>query len=531
MNRLVKLVISDATTTYLLAALLTFWAYYAVVAKLLAPLSFDEIYMAHLLWMMSQGMRPYVDFDTIHLPLFFALLQPFSSATMKDGGLDILIALKFLFALTIPLYVVLALRAVQEVDWEALGRLRAVLLTCSIALMYFALGRVTEIRPDLVALVCVNTAWFLLLRASRPSLRRRRMMLMIGASLVAVIALAFSARAGVVAIGLVAAMLYLLYAAKDRRTFIVLVVLGALIAASLFAYYVFNSDYVDLVIGSAFGTSRELTPTVPFPVRFTHPPRTMIVLTMVIAFAATVRLWRRRREALDATVLIAIATQFALIVVDPSPFEYVYGYAIVPVLVAWTRLPASLSGSGVRFSRAVAPLALATITAPLAFASIAYLVVKGHQPPVGSLLRTALDSGITPAKVAAIPTEKLVPLLYTDPPHHLFAQLAIREEICRRIRGPVLAATPSHPICVSDSSRRWHHLLWPPLMDGGGPTPPVESTAALFARSPTLVIWQIHILSNRTPPIWMRRDLSACYRFYGGFAMRAARCPVSAPTK
>ena len=48
----------------------------------------------------------------------------------------------------------------------------------------------------------------------------------------------------------------------------------------------------------------------------------------------------------------------------------------------------------------------------------------------------------------------------------LWNQLALLTEICRWVRGPVLAKFYAHPICLPDSRHDWAGLKWPAMLEG-----------------------------------------------------------------
>ena len=53
-----------------------FAIHYYVLHELLGLLAVDEIYFAHVFWLMQRGQEIYVDFYANHLPTYFYLLSP-----------------------------------------------------------------------------------------------------------------------------------------------------------------------------------------------------------------------------------------------------------------------------------------------------------------------------------------------------------------------------------------------------------------------------------------------------------------------
>ena len=52
-----------------------FWLHYLLVHEILGPLTVDEIYFAHVFWLMREGLEPYSDFYSAHLPTYFDILS------------------------------------------------------------------------------------------------------------------------------------------------------------------------------------------------------------------------------------------------------------------------------------------------------------------------------------------------------------------------------------------------------------------------------------------------------------------------
>ena len=397
-------------------------AYYLVVRALLGPLNADERFFAHVVWLIDQGYDPYVDFRHAHLPLYFS-----GVAALVDArhGLDFVYELRALSALVVPVYAALLWRLLPRE--ERIGGL---------ALLggWLVLARMVEIRPDTFGLLLMNAGWAVALLSPR----RRHLVL---ACCLAAAALLFSARASVVLLGFGVTLALTLR--HDARTLALLAGLGACLVAMMIAAAALLGP-LPVVLRAVFIDASALTASVPISVRLFTPDRLLLVI--LVGAALAVAPWREREGLI---IKGAAVTQLALILIDPSPFEYVYGWAAVPVTVGLLRF-------------APAPLRLLGPIMPAAFVFgmwSAYHLLKGREPPSGSSLRMVLDRPATGLNRLSEPA--LVELMISGRGQHsLAAQLAVRGEVCRRLPGTVLSLFSSHPVCLPDAHANWTEIYW-----------------------------------------------------------------------
>ena len=153
-------------------------------------------------------------------------------------------------------------------------------------------------------------------------------------------------------------------------------------------------------------------------------------------------------------------TQLVLVAVDPSPFQYVYGWSALPVL-AGIALLGRYSVPALHAGLAFAGSALALGLVSLSLAQAA----AGRAVRPGSLLRLTYDAPVASGRAAAGDDAGAAdderPAMERQ--QGLWNQLALLTEICRRVRGPVLAKFYAHPICLRDARYDWAGLRWPPV--------------------------------------------------------------------
>ena len=382
-----------------------------------------------------------------------------------------------------------------------------------------------EIRPDAVSLWLINLAWFCVLGAALTANARRFEVLLVAGALAGLLSLGFSARAAIVSVGLAVAMLVLVVGQRQWRAFYLLAAVGivaALIAGAAWRMY---PAFLYKVYVSAFVETRTMMPVVPLTMRLFLPTRLALIVCILGAFGGFWAAWRAGHRYFAAVAMIAGGTQLALIFLDPSPFEYVYGYATVPCLAGWLIL-----GDRRRRRVSLFPTGLwitgVALTAVLATACAAYGVVKHKDPPAGSNLRLRFDRPLTASAIAAMPTERLVAASFATRRQDIFDDIAIRSALCARLDGKVLVAPPSHPICLADTSRNWSTLpaMTQATADGRADAAAARSSQHLFEPSPVLIIWGTWADGGAEPPGWIARNLGKCYQRHPGFALLVSHC-------
>ena len=494
----------------LLAA--AFWLHYCLVHDVLGLLTVDEIYFAHVFWLMREGFQPYSDFYSAHLPAYFrilGLLVP--PAPTLD--LSFVWTLRAVTALVMIAYAVLL--------WT-LSR-RHFLFLLPLLFVFVTAGRMVEIRPDTFGLLLFNFGWWWLLRGTG----RTNILL---AAACAGLALFFSARAAVMIVGMAVLLIYLCVRRKDARTFGYLVLLAVAFATIVALIYASDPATFSLMVKSVYLDPIALMPDLSLGQRVFAVDRLVLVAMIVTALGAA--LWAITRGKAGDIALVVVAAcvaQLVLILVDPSPFQYVYGWAALPTL-AGIALLGRMSARGLDAGLAFAGGALALALVSL---SIAH-TISGRPPLAGSILRITYDPPIARADLQRAPTPRLLSMMVSaERQQGLWNQLALLSEICRRLPGPVLAKFYAHPICVPDARYDWAGLKWPAMLAGESDQGTGPEFAALFAnRPPQLVAWGKH---HYTPPLtpWGRRLLKD-YAVYDGFALhrdaeREIRRPSASP--
>lgn len=461
-----------------------FAIYYYVLHELLGLLAVDEIYFAHVFWLMRQGQALYTDFYANHLPAYFYMLGPLLPG---EGPTD----LTFVWVLRVTS--LLAACAYFALLWS-LSR-RDFLYLLPFLFLFIVLGRMSEIRPDTVGLLLVNAGWWLLLKETS------RRNILIAAALTA-LALAFSARAAVVAVGMGLLLAWLCRQRKDWRTLKMLIAAAVFFAVAVVALYALHAGF-QLMVRLVYLDPLTVMPHVPLWQRLLPIDRLLMVALIVIALiAASIRR--------HPVILFACGTQLLLILLDPSPYQYVYGWAAIPTLAG-----IALLGDRSR------PL-LAFASASLAALAIV-LSVTGPTPRPGSMLRLTLDQKFEEGELASASTAELMRLSTTSQRQQgLWNQLALYGEICRRIPGPVLTKFYANIICQKDSLYDWAGLQWPPIFEDDTSTASRAEFERLFeSNPPALVAWGKQHYTPRLNP-W-GRALLADYDIHEGYALKRQR--------
>lgn len=492
---------TEPSTVVRLLALLAcaFWIHYALVHDVLGLLTVDEIYFAHVFWLIRAGLEPYTDFYSTHLPAYFLLLGPLVPPA-ADPDLSFVWALRAVSAAVIAIHAGLLFSLFRR-DFAFL---------LPLLLLFISFGRMAEIRPDTVGLLLFNLAWWQLLRGTG----RDNILL---AALFSAAALAFSARAAVMIVGMGLVCLLLCARRNDWRTLSWLVLMAVGTAAIVLVAFLADPQRISLIAASVYFDPVRLMPDLSLGQRILSLDRFGLLALILVAFAAgCAEAARGPARDLGLVVAGACLTQLVLVALDPSPFQYVYGWAMLPTLAGI----GLLGRTSVRGLHAGLAFAAAAFAIGLASFSLAYVARTGSAPRPGSVLRLSYDRPLDAAGLRRAPTERLLAMMVsTEGQQGLWNQLAVLTEICRRIRGPVLTKFYANPICLRDARYDWAGLQWPPLLEGSGSARSTEEFETLFAnRPPHLVAWGKHHFSPGLTP-WGRRLLRD-YAVHDGFALR-----------
>ena len=487
---------------------LAFWLYYAFLRQVAGPLNPDEIYFSHTLWLIGQGKRQFVDFYSNHLPTYFQLLRPLVAAlSTSPTDLSFLWAVRILSAAIVAMYLTLAWSLSKAANPH--GGRTSFLATSALMLVFVVLGRMVEVRSDTIGLLLMNAAWALVFsgRSSRK---------LAGAALLAGLAILFSARAaGMVGVfGLL--MLVLAVRSRDWASVRALLYVAGFFVVAGIIVHVAAPEWIALVIRYCFvEPSRLLGVGMPLYDRVIALDRIPLTAMIVGGLLSGFVLLRRGQAERGFIVAAACGAQLLMVVLDPAPYQYVFGWAAVPAVLGLVSV--SL------------PLALffpASVAAALLCLSIGYGLAKGEAPPTASYFRLTFDATLSEREIAALPTPDLVALLISDKHQkNLASQLRVRSEVCRRLGGTTLAIYDTHPVCLDDATFYWTALRWPALAEGDRPTqlalPNDAFWQTLLAARPTVIIW-----SHRwaPPPALLpatKQRLACCYEIHDGFAVLA----------
>ena len=475
-----------------------FWLHYCLVHDVLGLLTVDEIYFAHVFWLMREGLEPNTDFYSSHLPAYFRIVGVLvPSAPALD--LSFVWTLRAITALAIAAYAVLLF---------TLSR-RHFLFLLPLLFVFVTAGRMAEIRPDTFGLLLFNFGWWWVLRGTG----RTNILL---AAACSGAALFFSARAAVMIVGMAVMLIYLCVRKKDSRTFGYLVLLALGFGAIVALDYASDPATFSLMVQSVYLDPIALMPDLSLGQRLLSADRLVLVAMIVTALGAAL-MEMARGKAGDTALVVAAAcvAQVVLIVVDPSPFQYVYGWAALPTL-AGIALLGRISARGLDAGLAFASGALAMVLVSL---SVAH-TMSGRPPLSGSILRITYDKPIAREELRSAATPELLSMMVNaERQQGLWNQLALLTEICGRIRGPVLAKFYAHPICLPNARHDWAGLKWPAMLEGESDRGTGPEFAALFAkRPPKLVAWGKH---HYRPPLtpW-GQNLLKDYAVHDGFALR-----------
>jgi len=455
-----------------------------VLSKTVGPLNPDEVYFSHIFWLIFQGKRPFLDFYAQHFPTYFLLYDPVIPRP-SPNDLDFIWLIRLSNLAVLAAYVTILFAVARR--W-AIALLPLLLLLATVS-------RMIEIRADTLGLLAFNAAWAALLVSNS----RRSTAI---ASLLAIVAATFSARALIVGLGFGAALVWRSFVNRDFKSLIVPTTLLAGAAVAGAAAYFLNPGYVQLLLDSTlFSPSRLLTHLTLAQRIFALDRLPQILIAAAALLLGIVSVVKRTDRDRGGIVAIASLTQLILIFVDPSPFPYVYAWTVIPSLVGLT-----LADGLFRFdARRLLAAAGAAGGAMIAIAILSYPAVTGRRAPTGSNYRLMPDARIPPETARQMPVDALVMLMLArDRQQSLGNQLLVREELCRRIDGTVMSVWQTHPICLPDASYEWWSYRWPDIGLDGELAPHDAWFQRIFReRAPSLFIWdprlpgaQVHLNSR-----------------------------------
>ena len=486
------------------ACTVAFWAYCLVQRAILGALNVDEIYFSHVLWLVGQGKRIYVDFYSNHLPTYFLLLKPVVSV-LSDSPADLgfVWAIRGLSAVILLAYLLVGWWIHRMVPTrEPLGYLAVWALILLIAVH----ARSLEIRTDTVGLILMNTAWAVAL--SRVS--RQRLLL---AAVLAGTAVFFSGRAGLMALVAGACLLFLAYWTRDMRAFRQLWVAAGGFLGLLAALYMADPAGMKLLVQSTVIDPARYLDAVSFSRRVLPMDRASVLVLIFLALYSGVQMLRDGRVERGAVVAGACVGQLLLVVLDPAPYQYDYGWATVPVVfgvVSLSRRLATLFAGGV-----------ALLYVPAVFAVVS---TSPFAPPLGTIVRSPVEPALSREAVQEIPQPQLVRMMLTgERQKALGNQLRVREEICRRASRGVLAVWSVHPICLPDADHHWSGLRWPMFVQSAEAANFAwtmdEFVGIIMTTRPALFVWNYRRdLLPKLPPA-LEEPLRPCYDLFDGFAL------------
>jgi hypothetical protein len=485
-------VLAAAASAWLLVALF--------LARIVGPLNPDEIYFSHTLWLTLQGKRQFLDFYSQHFPTYFALYDLLIPRERADS-------LRFIWFVRLSNIVVLGgyiaiLFAVAR---------RSAIFFLSLFLLIALISRMIEVRSDTLGLLAFNAGWVVLLVGKS----RRSLAL---ATVLAIVAVAFSARGLVMSVGFGAAVAWRLWVARDLRGLVAPAVLVGCAGLALLTAFLAHPRYAELMLQSTLFSPSTLLSRPSLSQRFLAldrlPQTLMAAVALLLAVTCLMRATARENAGI---VAIACLTQLILIVVDPSPFPYVYAWAIVPSLVGLglaDRVFNIEAGKWIAITGALGGAAILS-------AVILYLRINGHEAPVGSNYRLFLDTPLQAVSIQQMSAKSLTALMLSgDQQQSLANQLLVREELCRRVNAPVLSAWQSHPICLPDATYYWFSITWPNIGSQGPPPKRERWFEEIFEHEPpSLVVWAVPGASTTLNP-WAQSLLKG-YDVEKGFAIRA----------
>lgn len=472
---------------------------FLIVTKIVGPLNPDEVMFSHVLWLTLEGKRQYIDFYSYHLPTYFRLYG--LALPHANGG-----SLGFIWGVRLSNIAIVAAYAGLLVAVER----KSALYLLPLLFLMLTVSRMVEVRPDTLGLLAFNAAWaVLLLGSTRPRAGL--------ASFLAIFGAACSARGIVMGVGFGAALTWLAFVRRDWGFLAipVAVLLTALVIG--LAMWRIEPGYAELMLRSSLLDPGALLAWISVTQRvlaFDRFPQVLIALIALMVGATSAL--KDTDRGRSGVIAIAALAQLVLIFVDPSPFPYVYGWAMIPCL-AGLSLAGELFDIDARKGLVAIGAGCAAVMASL---TLVYPLISGRAPPVGSNYRFLPDDPIDAAALQKMPLGRLIELeLGREHQQSLANQLFVREELCRRIDGRVLAAWQSHPICLHDAAYYWFSVKWPDIGSNGFPSSRQSWFARMFAEDPPdLFIWHVPGASATLNP-WVMSLLHE-YAIASGFAVR-----------
>lgn len=443
---------------------------YFIVRNVLGPINYDEVFFSHILWLTLQGERQYVDFYSQHLPTYFGLysaLLPRAEAT----DLSFISIIRYSNSLIVLAYIAL-------IVW--LDRRRSLFLM-PLMLVFVVISRMVEIRPDTIGLLLFNAGWVVLIR-------KQNHLSLLAAAGFALAGAAFSARGVAMGLGFALALLTVVALRRDVRGFVLLCGLGVTTLATAIGWYLSDHNYVILIMQSSFLEPAELLVDLSATQRLLGFDRSPQLLLTSAALIISVWSLAKKKNVIKAAIItVATTSQLLLVVLDPSPFPYVYAWAILPALAGL----GLLQRLAVRDERPFVATFGTVAAAAIAVMIGAYPLHYGRAAGTGSNYRFIPDGRLSDVVIERLPTNQLVELVLSGKGQHSFAnQVAVRRELCQRIDGPVLSVWQFHPICLPDSTRFWYPMKWPNIWQTRNPPKSTRWFEMMFEKQPPkLFIW------------------------------------------
>lgn len=375
-----------------------------------------------MFWMMHRGLHQYTDFYSYHLPTYFWMLSP-----LVGDDLSFVYWLRATTLIAVIAYATMT----RPLLWP-------------FVLIFVIFARMAEIRPDTFGLLLMNAGWFALLK--------RRTVL---GGVLAGLSLLFSARASVVSVGFALACIQSSEWSQVRR----LMLIGVAAAIALGMALVIFPHEILLILRASFLEPGRAIPKMGLGMRLGFDrfgvDRLVPLAMILISLLASGITWARDRADRDAAIIaIACATQLVLILVDPAPYEYVYGWAMIPAVNGLLLASRLVSTRPQALLSAIAGAGALLIPAGTGFD----YVVHGNPPRARSQFHVFPDTRRIPVTTLSI-TDLVAA---SDDPGEIWNQLAARRELCRRISGPVSAVFTVHPICLRDATYEWSGVTWSP---------------------------------------------------------------------
>ncbi len=484
--------VSLLASAWLLAVLL--------LTRIVGPLNADEVYFSHTLWLTLHEKRQFLDFYSQHFPTYFVLYDLLIPHD-RPGSLSFVWWVRLSNLAVVAAYVLILFGVAR----------RSALFLLPLLLLMAWISRMIEIRADTLGLLAFNAAWaVLLVGKSRwsPCL----------ATALAILGAAFSARGLVMGAGFGVALVWRSWASRDPKALVLPAMLALLTVAAVCAAYLTYPTYAQLMVQSTLIAPSELLSALSPSQRivaFDRLPQTLLAATSLLL--AIISLRGRKEIARAGVIAIACLTQLLLICLDPSPFPYVYAWALVPSLLGLSFAERWFDIDPRKWAAATGAVGASAI----GLAVLLYPAITGHAAAPGSNYRLLRDPPLQLTAVQRMPLKELVStMLAGDQQQSLANQILVREELCRRVRGTVLSAWQSHPICMPDASYYWFSVQWPNIGVGGPSSRPEAWFERVFAQDPpALFIWKVPGASVSLNP-WVLGLLDG-YEMERGFAVRS----------